>query len=256
MSNFTIRLISSFVLIFLIVFIFSFGKSLILPFCGLITFLLFLEINKSTLVFNNKNQILISPFLGLVTPFFLEKEVILLTICFIIFLLNIFNSQFRFLRIFSHIYVLSSLYLFLTLICNITETLNLIQPLFLISLVVASDVGGYIIGKSIGKHKIFSKISPNKSFEGVLGSIFACLLIWITFFVGFTDNIIIEIISVTFVCFCAQFGDLLVSLAKRRLRIKDSSNFIPGHGGVFDRMDSIIGGILGYSLIVFLGYGL
>ena len=52
------------------------------------------------------------------------------------------------------------------------------------------------------------------------------------------------------------YGDFIISYAKRSLAIKDSSNFIPGHGGVFDRMDSIIGGIFGYSLIIYLGYGL
>ncbi len=66
----------------------------------------------------------------------------------------------------------------------------------------------------------------------------------------------LEIITVVFISLCAQFGDFLVSYAKRRWAIKDSSNFIPGHGGVFDRMDSIIGGIFGYSLIIYLGYGL
>ena len=54
---------------------------------------------------------------------------------------------------------------------------------------------------------------------------------------------------------CSQLGDLLVSFGKRRLAIKDSSYFIPGHGGVFDRMDSIIGGIMGYSLILYIDFG-
>ena len=60
------------------------------------------------------------------------------------------------------------------------------------------------------------------------------------------------IVFVIFICFCAQLGDILVSAAKRKLLIKDSSNFIPGHGGIFDRMDSVIGGIFGYSLIIYL----
>ena len=84
----------------------------------------------------------------------------------------------------------------------------------------------------------------------------ACILVWGLFFYGFTESVIIEIITVVFISLCAQFGDFLVSYVKRSLAIKDSSNFIPGHGGVFDRMDSIIGGIFGYSLIIYLGYGL
>ena len=83
-----------------------------------------------------------------------------------------------------------------------------------------------------------------------------CILVWSLFFRGFAESLIIEITTVVFISLCAQLGDFLVSFAKRSLAIKDSSNFIPGHGGVFDRMDSIIGGIIGYSLIVYLGYGL
>ncbi len=134
--------------------------------------------------------------------------------------------------------------------------INLKQPLYLLSLIIASDVGGYLVGKSIGKHKIFPKTSPNKTFEGAIGGVVSCIIVWILFYQGFSENFIIEIISVVFISLCAQFGDLNVSFAKRRLAIKHSSNFIPGHGGVFDRMDSIIGGIFGYSLIVYLGYGL
>ena len=82
------------------------------------------------------------------------------------------------------------------------------------------------------------------------------LIIWIIFFQGFASNFIIEIIYVVIISLCAQLGDLVVSFGKRRLAIKESSNFIPGHGGVFDRMDSIIGGILGYSLILYIDFGL
>ena len=256
MSNFIIRLISSVVLIALIFLAFSIGEFTILLFCGLTVFLLFLEVNKSTLDSKYTIFFLISPFLGLIATLFIEQKIIFIIICLIIILFNISFSVQRFLRISAQLYVLLSLYLFVNIICDISGTINLKQPLYLLSLIIASDVGGYLIGKSIGKYKIFPKISPNKTFEGALGSILACILVWVLFFQGFTESIIIEIVSVIFISLCAQFGDFLVSFAKRSLAIKDSSNFIPGHGGVFDRMDSIIGGIFGYSLIVYLGYGL
>ena len=256
MSNFIIRLISSVILIALIFLAFNIGKFTILIFCGLVVFLLFLEVNKST--FNSKNKVffLFSPFFGFISTFFIEQMVIFLSICLIILLFNISFSVQRFLRISAKFYILFSLYLFLNIICNISGTINLKQPLYLLSLIIASDVGGYLIGKSVGQFKIFPKTSPNKTFEGALGGVFACLLVWGLFFHGFTESVIIEIITVVFISLCAQFGDFLVSYAKRSLAIKDSSNFIPGHGGVFDRMDSIIGGIFGYSLIIYLGYGL
>ena len=256
MSNFVVRLISSVILIVFIFLAFNIGKFTILLFSGFTVSLLFLEVNKSTLNYNNKFYFLVSPIFGLISPFFLEKKVIFSLICLIIFLFNIFFSNKRFLRIFAHFYILISLYLFINIICNIPGIINLKQPLFLLSLVIASDVGGYLIGKSIGKYKIFPKISPNKTFEGTIGGVFLCIIILFLFYHGFAESLITEIISVVFISLCAQFGDLLVSFAKRILVIKDSSNFIPGHGGVFDRMDSIIGGIFGYSLIVYLGHGL
>ncbi len=256
MSNFIIRLISSVILIALIFLAFNIGEFTILLFCGLTVFLLFLEVNNSTLHLKNKIFFLFSPFFGFISTFFIEQTVIFLSICLIILLFNISFSAQRFLRISAQFYILLSLYLFVNIICNISGIINLKQPLYLLSLIIASDVGGYLIGKSLGKYKIFPKTSPNKTFEGALGGVLACLLVWGLFFYGFTESVILEIITVVFISLCAQFGDFLVSYAKRRLAIKDSSNFIPGHGGVFDRMDSIIGGIFGYSLIIYLGYGL
>ena len=107
-------------------------------------------------------------------------------------------------------------------------------------MVISSDIGGYIIGKLFGNIKIFPNISPNKTIEGTVGSIFFTLIIWIIFFKGFASNFIIEIIYVVIISLCAQLGDLLVSFGKRRLSIKDSSFFIPGHGGFLDRCDSLL----------------
>ena len=85
--------------------------------------------------------------------------------------------------------------IFLNIICNISGTINLKQPLYLLSLIIASDVGGYLIGKSVGQFKIFPKTSPNKTFEGALGGVLACLLVWGLFFYSFTESVIIEIIA-------------------------------------------------------------
>ena len=256
MSNLIVRFISSIIILSLTFLAFNIGGHLVLIFCSLIIFLLFLEVNLVTLQFSKKFDIFIFPIFGLITPFFIKEGILFLVVSLIILFIDIIYENRKYLRMFVHSYVLISLYFFLEFIYEISDTLNLDKPLFLLSIVIASDIGGYIVGKLIGNIKIAPNISPNKTIEGTFGSILFTLIIWIIFFQGFASNFIIEIIYVVIISLCAQLGDLLVSFGKRRLAIKESSYFIPGHGGVFDRMDSIIGGILGYSLILYIDFGL
>ena len=256
MSNLIVRFISSIIILALTFLAFNIGGHLVLIFCSLIIFLLFLEVNLVTLQFSKKFDIFIFPIFGAITPFFIKEGILFLVVSLIILFIDIIYENRKYLRMFVHSYVLISLYFFLEFIYEISDTLNLDKPLFLLSIVIASDIGGYIVGKLIGNIKIAPNISPNKTIEGTFGSIFFTLIIWIIFFQGFASNFIIEIIYVVIISLCAQLGDLLVSFGKRRLAIKESSYFIPGHGGVFDRMDSIIGGILGYSLILYIDFGL
>ena len=256
MSNLIVRFISSIIILSLTFLAFNIGGHLVLIFCSLIIFLLFLEVNLVTLQFSKKFDIFIFPIFGAITPFFIKEGILFLVVSLIILFIDIIYESRKYLRMFVHSYVLISLYFFLEFIYEISDTLNLDKPLFLLSIVIASDIGGYIVGKLIGNIKIAPNISPNKTIEGTFGSILFTLTIWIIFFQGFASNFIIEIIYVVIISLCAQLGDLLVSFGKRRLAIKESSYFIPGHGGVFDRMDSIIGGILGYSLILYIDFGL
>ena len=256
MSNLIVRFISSIIILSLTFLAFNIGGHLVLIFCSLIIFLLFLEVNLVTLQFSKKFDIFIFPIFGAITPFLIKEGILFLVVSLIILFIDIIYENRKYLRMFVHSYVLISLYFFLEFIYEISDTLNLDKPLFLLSIVIASDIGGYIVGKLIGNIKIAPNISPNKTIEGTFGSILFTLIIWIIFFQGFASNFIIEIIYVVIISLCAQLGDLLVSFGKRRLAIKESSYFIPGHGGVFDRMDSIIGGILGYSLILYIDFGL
>lgn len=108
-------------------------------------------------------------------------------------------------------------------------------------IVVASDTGGYIAGVLFGKHPMAPKISPKKSWEGFAGSLIlgvtagVCMAVFglkVQFWVG-----IILGISLVVVGTC---GDLIESLIKRDVGIKDMSSFVPGHGGVMDRLDSLL----------------
>ena len=108
---------------------------------------------------------------------------------------------------------------------------------------IASDIGGYVFGKIFKGPKI-TKISPNKTFSGALGSIiFTCLVVSSSLFF-FTNNFsqLVIIFSVIISLSC-QIGDLFFSFLKRKAKIKDTGTFFPGHGGILDRMDGILLGI-------------
>ncbi len=104
------------------------------------------------------------------------------------------------------------------------------------------DSAAYFIGSAIGKHKLFPRVSPKKSWEGAIaGFIFAVVTIiaareLFLDILSLTDTLIIGIIVGIF----GQVGDLVESLVKRDAGVKDSSSIIPGHGGIFDRFDSIL----------------
>ena len=110
------------------------------------------------------------------------------------------------------------------------------------SLLVAimSDIGGLVIGK-IFKGKKLNKISPNKTISGSLGSFIFSLTLIPFFLENFNNyNILIIILFTLIISFTSQLGDLLISLLKRKAKVKDTSDLLPGHGGVLDRIDGII----------------
>lgn len=110
-----------------------------------------------------------------------------------------------------------------------------------IAITVASDVGGYIAGVLFGKHPMAPVISPKKSWEGFAGSLLACVGVgvWlVTAFLGgdWWVGVLLGLIAVVM----ATLGDLCESVMKRDLGIKDMSRIIPGHGGLMDRLDSLL----------------
>ena len=108
-------------------------------------------------------------------------------------------------------------------------------------MVVASDTGGYAAGVLFGKHPMAPSISPKKSWEGFTGSVLGAMLggalsVWLILSGQWWQGLIVgAAIAVT-----ATFGDLAESLIKRDLGVKDMGNLLPGHGGVMDRMDSLL----------------
>ncbi|WP_428738427.1 phosphatidate cytidylyltransferase [Sulfurimonas sp.] len=112
--------------------------------------------------------------------------------------------------------------------------------LYLVVLTELNDVLQYVWGKSFGKHKIVPKVSPNKTVEGFLGALFSISILAVifsfltpfTYLQAFLAGVIIS--STGFV------GDVVISMVKRDIGVKDSGNMLPGHGGILDRIDSLI----------------
>ena len=119
--------------------------------------------------------------------------------------------------------------------------LELIVFLFLITII--TDSYAYFIGRLIGKNKLLEVISPNKTWEGTIGgSIIGSFVCTVYYLTVINPNASVFIISlvVLFLSLIGQFGDLFFSAIKRKYKVKDFSNIMPGHGGVLDRLDSII----------------
>jgi len=112
--------------------------------------------------------------------------------------------------------------------------------LYLVLLTAFNDVLQYLWGKSFGKHKIIPKVSPNKTVEGFVGAFFtiACLAWIFSFLTPFTWY---EAVGAGMIISAFGFvGDVVISMIKRDIGVKDSGNLIPGHGGVLDRIDSLV----------------
>ena len=130
---------------------------------------------------------------------------------------------------------------------NIDYT-NKIFLIFFLSICIATDIGGYIFGKTFKGRKL-TKISPNKTYSGLFGSYILSLLIFSYFY--FILNFSTEFLLITLIISTiSQIGDLFISFLKRKAKVKDTGSILPGHGGVLDRIDGIIFAIpLGVNLL-------
>ena len=171
-----------------------------------------------------------------------------LFIYLIIFIEILFNfNKFKYLLLF---YILTS---FLFLFLYLCFFYNLKFFFLYVFSIILFDTFSYIFGSKFGKKKILPKISPKKTFEGfILGYLFTGLSIFIiSILINFDFNFKYLIFFNTIIIF-SFFGDVLESIFKRKSQIKDSSNFLPGHGGFFDRFDSMI--LCNYILFFYYVY--
>lgn len=145
--------------------------------------------------------------------------------------------------------------LFLSLFCKSLIFLrmkNLWILVYLIFIAIFTDTFAYLIGKAIGKHKCSPIISPNKTWEGCIGgSIMGVLISTIFYLFMIGDLSILKLLLITtLLSIVGQLGDLVFSKIKRENKIKDFSRIIPGHGGILDRVDSLVFIVLGYIFLI------
>jgi phosphatidate cytidylyltransferase len=128
--------------------------------------------------------------------------------------------------------------------------------LFLIATVWAGDIFALLSGSFLGKHKLYPKISPNKTFEGLGGAMIGSIIVAVVFAMMFIPHLekVPCILLAIGLGITGQFGDFTESMLKRGAQVKDSGTLIPGHGGMLDRVDSFLfsAPFLHYSLLYIL----
>ena len=131
------------------------------------------------------------------------------------------------------------------------ETKELIIVFWMLSCVIATDIGAYVIGKIIGGAKLAPKISPNKTWSGLFGGVTASAFTGLGFSVFWMEKHFKFVCLSLLIAIVAQMGDLLESRFKRKYSLKETSNIIPGHGGIMDRLDGHMAAVTFIALISF-----
>jgi len=146
------------------------------------------------------------------------------------YLLNFFGNIFLIFSFFSAFYI--------------RENIGLLFFLFIILICIFTDIGGYVFGKVFKGSKL-TKISPNKTYSGVFGSFLISLSAGL-FFLQYTNTDFLGndsskiLLAILFISLISQLGDLIISYFKRKAKLKNTGNILPGHGGLLDRIDGMI----------------
>ncbi|TVR78023.1 MAG: phosphatidate cytidylyltransferase [Chitinophagaceae bacterium] len=176
----------------------------------------------------------------------LQMMAVPLALLFFIFILELYSNAEAPLRNVAF-NVLGIIYIALPIILSqflISNENNIYDGSLLMGVVVmiwVNDMMAYLVGSRFGKTPLFKRISPKKTWEGSLGGLFGCIVVAVSayFLVGILNwNDWLGIAGIVFIF--GTYGDLVESLMKRNFNIKDSGNFMPGHGGFLDRFDALL----------------
>jgi phosphatidate cytidylyltransferase len=128
--------------------------------------------------------------------------------------------------------------------------------MFVLLVVWGADIGGYFVGRSLGGPKLWPRVSPNKTWSGALGGLMFSLVAAAGFAVSGFGRLLPLLLLGAVLSAVSQLGDLFESAVKRRFGVKDSSQIIPGHGGLLDRLDGFVAAIVFAAIIGFMRGGL
>jgi len=257
LNNRTTRILVALIAIPLIVFISYYGRLpfyLMILFIGMTSFYEFSKMNLNKSIFINIPVGLVSVFF-IITNFYIDVinfEHLSLMIIVTLLLNELFrNKESAINNLGATLIGIFYIGLFAGTIIRIREFFGFavgsyqyggILIISLLATIWLCDSAAYFLGSAYGKHKLFPRVSPKKSWEGAIaGLVFAIITmtlakILVLSILSWQDAVVIGIIIGTI----GQLGDLVESLIKRDAGVKDSSNIIPGHGGIFDRFDSLI----------------
>lgn len=132
-------------------------------------------------------------------------------------------------------------FLFFVALGFISDSFNRYIPLGFLIILWSNDTGAYLSGRSFGKHKLFERISPNKTWEGFLGGVLFAMLVALNLEQYFGSLAKWEwVLMAVIIGVFGTLGDLVESMLKRSLGVKDSGSILPGHGGLLDRFDGLL----------------
>ena len=187
---------------------------------------------------------------------------ILLALCFyeifneLFFMLNkIYNKRKRYNLYFTCLFALTYLVILFSFILDLFISNKVDEKIFLYFIIlvcISTDIGGFVFGK-IFKGKKLTRISPNKTYSGLIGSFFLSLITSFFIFNNYFNSYEIVLFSII-ISSISQSGDLFISYLKRKANFKNTGTLLPGHGGVLDRLDGIIFAIP-FGLIFYNIYG-
>ncbi len=213
---------------------------------------LFLDFLIGIIIFFASNEIagVVSPrdsklltlliIISLISTFFIWEYPIVILTPFVV-MLAFFGRDFK---VGDFVVCLVLIYIIAMAIFGVKGLMNISHLLTLMVVIsnFATDVFAFFVGSTIGKHKLLPKVSPKKTVEGAIGGVvgsFIVTLIIRYYFFDFLDWGFVIVVGLLIPIF-AQIGDLIFSYVKRKYNVKDYSSLLPGHGGVLDRLDSLL----------------